>query len=487
MQIHNTNSRKIEKFKPLKEREVKIYCCGPTAYNHAHIWNLRTYVFEDIVIKTLKFLWYNTKTTMNITDVDDKTVRNSIKAKQNLKDFTQKYTKIFLEDIKKINIQKADNIVLVTDLIPEMVKMINTLLRRWFAYLSEDNSIYYKISKFKKYWVLANLDIKKLKSNIRINNDEYEKDSLWDFVLWKSWKKEEKDNFWEEEFETYDSKKNQKKVVLKWRPWWHIECSACNMKIFWPQIDVHMWWEDNIFPHHQNEIAQTEACTKKEFSKYWLHCAHLMVDGKKMSKSLWNFYTIEDLEKKYSNINNSILYRAIRLAFINWKFRDSINFSFDKLEANFNTISNIDSALKNINNYNSEKKWVSPEFRDLMQKFIKDYIACLENNFDIVNASVVMHEFIKFVNIGISNNTFTFDEKISIIDMFKTFNEVLWIFDFSILKHTKISKKIEELFKKRNKAKKEKDFDLADRLRDEIKNLWYKIIDTKNESRLEKI
>ncbi|PZM81981.1 hypothetical protein DLH72_04755, partial [Candidatus Gracilibacteria bacterium] len=356
MKINNTKTRKLEEFKPLSSREVKVYYCGPTVYNYAHIGNLRAYVFEDIVIRTLKFLGYNVKTTMNITDIDDKTIRDSQIAGESLKDFTEKYTAIFLEDIKKLNIIPADNIVPVTTLMPEMIRMINTMLRRKNGYLSDDGSIYFDISTSKNYGQLANLDKANLKSGARVDNDEYEKDSASDFVLWKSWKESDSENFWEEIFiipknekfkrtslenpnvEVLNEKENEIEVKIKGRPGWHIECSACNMKYFGAQIDIHMGGVDNIFPHHQNEIAQTESCTHKEFVKYWIHAEHLTVDGKKMSKSANNFYTLKDLEEKYSEISKSVLFRAIRLSYISGKYSTQIDFSFKKLEQNISSI-----------------------------------------------------------------------------------------------------------------------------------------------------
>jgi len=494
MKFFNTKTRKKEEFKPLNEREVKIYYCGPTVYNYAHIWNLRTFIFEDIVVKTLKFLWYNTKTVMNLTDVDDKTINASIKQKQTLKELTKKYSEFFLQDIKKLWIQKANEIVPVTWVIPEMVRMINTMLRRKNAYLSDDWSIYFDIKSFKKYWKFANLDTKWMKSWVRIDNDEYEKDDAFDFVLWKTWKKSDWDNFWEEEFEI-----NWKKIILKWRPGWHIECSAVCMKYFWQQIDIHMWWVDLIFPHHQNEIAQTESCTRKEFSRYWLHSWHLMVNWKKMSKSLWNFYTLKDIEEKYLNstkkslkISESILYRAIRLSFINAKYSSQIDFSFSKLESNFSVIKSIDEILKlvdrEIKSWEKKLKWVSRDFREYMQEIMQEYIFHLEDDFNIPDSLALLFSFIKYINTWIRENTFSLEELKSINEMFKNFSEILWIFDYWILEKTKeIPSEILQKFEKRNQAKNDKNFELADKLRNEILNLWYKIIDSKEGSRLEKI
>ena len=487
MELYNTKTRKLEKFKPLSDREIKIYYCGPTVYNYAHIWNLRTFIFEDIVVKAMKFIGYKITTTMNLTDVDDKTIRDSMSAWEDLKTFTEKYTKAFLEDIAKLWIEKADNVVPVTTLIPEMARMIQTMLNRKNAYLSDDGSVYFKVKSFKKYWKLANLDMKGLKEWVRVDNDEYDKDSASDFVLWKAWKESDWENYWEEEFEI-----DGKKIIIKWRPGWHIECSACNMKYFGQQIDIHMGGVDLIFPHHQNEIAQTEACTRKEFSRYWLHSGHLMVDGKKMSKSEGNFYTLSDIEEKFKDTNKSVLYRAMRLGFINAKYSSSIDFSFSKLEANINAINSVDETLKlvdrEIKAWEKEVKWISRDFRNYMQEVMQEYVVQLEDDFNIPESLAVYHDLAKFTNTWIRDWDLSIEEISSIKDMFNTMNQVLWIFDFSILEEWEeisylILKKLEE----RNNAKSDKNFELADKLRDELQNEWYKIVDSRDGSRVEKI
>lgn len=519
LKFYNTKTREKEVFKPLKQDEVKVYFCGPTVYNYAHIWNFRTYIFEDIVTKTLRFLGYNVKTMMNITDVDDKTIKSSITSWETLKDFTVKYTEIFLSDIDKLWITRPDLVIPVTDLIPEMVRMINTMLKRWIAYIWDDKSIYFNIKKYSKYWKFANIDFSWQKESVRIDNDEYDKESAADFVLWKAWKPEDWANFWEEQFENppafshpLDKGDSEETILaplikgeskgdlklIKWRPGWHIECSACNMKYFWPQIDIHMWWIDLIFPHHQNEIAQTESCTRKEFSKYWIHTGHLMVDWKKMAKSADNFYTIEYLENKFLSdwkIKPKTLYRAIRFSFINWKYKDSVDFSFSKLDQIFNTLKAIDETLKNLVNYEKAivdkfvKSPVSRDFRESMQDFIWEYVEKLEDDFNIPEALAIFFEFQKFVNIWIRDEKFSSVEVQSIIDMYKTFDEVLWIIDFSILdqKEEIIPQIVLDKFEARNKAKQDKDFSKADILRQEIEELWYKIIDSKEGSRVEKI
>ncbi len=474
MKIFNTLSRKKEEFKPLRYPEVKVYQCGPTVYNNAHIGNLKTSVVEDVIVRTLKYLGYKVTTTMNITDVDDKTIRDSVAAGEKLRDFTRKYTGIFLDDLEKLKIELPENIQPVTELIPEMIRMIQTMLNRGFAYLADDGSIYYSIAKFKKYGNLAHLDMSGMKQSVRIDNDEYEKDSAADFVLWKAWKSEDAENFWEQEFEV-----NKEKKKLKGRPGWHIECSACAMKYFGPQIDIHMGGEDLIFPHHQNEIAQTEACTGKQFSKYWIHSGHLMVDGKKMSKSLWNFYTLRDIEKKYPKEKR--LFRAIRMGFINGLYRDQINFSFSQLEKNIATLKNIDETCKRLVRYQAEYSWIRPEFRDKMQEFTQKYIEALEDDFSFPEAFAVFFEFQKYISGEIVNEKMTCDEQDATVDMYLNFNQVFDIVDLSIFKREEeeVPNEILEKLKARDRAKEQKDYHLADRLRNEIESLGYIIKDTK--------
>lgn len=486
LHIYNTLTLEKERFKPLRQEEVKVYYCGPTPYNYAHIWNLKTYIYEDYVVKTLKFLGYKVKTTMNVTDIDDKTIRDSQKNGEKLLDLTQKYTNFFLQDLQKLNITLADNIVPISTLVDEMVMMINVLIKRGYAYLSDDGSIYYEIKKFKKYWNLAHLDVSGMKQSVRIDNDEYEKENAADFTLWKGYKSEDGENFWNGEFIFGEEKK-----VLKGRPGWHIECSACNLKFFWTQIDIHMGWVDNIFPHHQNEIAQSEWYSGKTFSKYWIHGGHITVDGKKMSKSANNFYTIQDLEEKFQQIPKSILYRAIRLSFMNAKYRESVDFSFEKLEQNFNTIKKIDEALKKldrvIQSWNLEEKTFRRNIREEMQDFIGEYCEKLEDDFNMPESLAVFFTYITFVNTQIDSWELSLGEVKALMDMYKTFDSVLCIFDFNILKSEEISSEIMQKFEARNEAKKEKNFAFADNLRDELLSLGYKIIDDRNGARVEKI
>ena len=484
LQIYNTLSREKELFKPRLQDNVKVYFCWPTPYNYAHIGNLKTYVFEDLVIRSLRFLWYGVVSTMNITDIDDKTIRDSQKAWETLLDFTQKYSKIFFEDIEKLSVISADNIEPISNLIPEMIHIINILLKKWFAYLADDGSIYYSIKKFSSYGKLAHLDFSGMKASVRINNDEYEKENVWDFVLWKAYDKiRDGDNLWDATF----SLDGKEKHILG-RPGWHIECSACNLKFFWPEIDIHMGAVDLIFPHHQNEIAQTEACTGKKFSRYWMHGWHLTVDGKKMSKSLSNFYTLRDIEKQFKDENKKVLYRSLRLSFIGGKYRDTLDFSFPKLEQQLNTIKKIDETIKKLHRELAiATSWkVNREVRDALQEYIQIFIEKIEDDFNTPEALAVFFDFQTFVNTLLVKQQSSREDLTSLLEMFRTFNQIFSIIDFHQEADVEVPQDILEKLEKRNDAKKEKDFTKADTIRDEILKQWYKIIDDRNGSRVEK-
>ena len=494
MKIYNTLTRQKEYFKPLKYPEVKIYQCGPTVYNFAHIWNLKTSIIEDIVNRTLLFLGYRTTVTMNLTDIDDKTIRDSQKNGETLKELTERYTTYFLDDIEKLGCKKPENIIPISTLIWDMVNIIQTLLNKWFAYLAEDGSIYYSIHKFKNYGKLAHLDISWMKSSVRINNDEYAKDQVADFVLWKAWSKTDGENFWQAEFVIPWSTTD--KVIIKGRPWWHIECSACVMKYLGSQIDIHMGWEDLIFPHHQNEIAQSEACTGKQFSKYWIHSGHLLVSGKKMAKSAGNFYTLHDIEKKYatktellSSWPHSVLYRALRLSFFAGKYREQIDFSFDKLEKNIKTIQNIDKEIKKLYLYASEHQGVRNEFRNYMQDIMIRYVSALEDDFGICEALSIFYEFQKYITWQINQKILSSSEQRSALDMYWSFDEVFGILYLEDLKRfdIKIPEDIMILVQKREDAKSIKNYTHADEIRDELMSLWYIVRDTQDGSIVEKI
>jgi len=291
-----------------------MYTCGPTVHDFAHIGNFRAYVFEDLLRRTLKAWGYRVTQVMNLTDGDDKTIRKSAAAGLPLREYTRRYADAFFRDLEALGIERAEHYPAATDHVPEMIALIRRLEERGFAYRSEDGSVYFNIERFPAYGRLVRLDRSGLKAGARVAQDEYEKENVGDFALWKAWTPEDGDVAWDSPWG-------------RGRPGWHIECSAMSMKYLGESFDIHTGGMDNIFPHHEDEIAQSEAATGRPFARYWLHCAHLIVEGRKMSKSLGNFFTLRDLlAKGYSG-------REVRYALLAAHYRQSLNFTLASLDA----------------------------------------------------------------------------------------------------------------------------------------------------------
>jgi cysteinyl-tRNA synthetase len=330
LRFFNTYSRELEEFRPRDPagRKVAIYTCGPTVYSRAHIGNFRAYIFEDLLQRQLELRGYEVHRVMNITDVDDKTIRGAREAKAPLSKFTAQFKEAFFEDIETLRIKSANEFPAATDqrYIDRMIEMISALISRGLAYQADDKSVYFRINKFPDYGKLAHFDLTQLQSTGRVKHDEYDKEHIGDFALWKAWDEEDGDVGWES----------------PWghgRPGWHIECSAMATALLGDQIDIHCGGVDNIFPHHEAEIAQSEGVTGKKFVRYWLHCAHLLVDGQKMSKSLGNFYTLPDLlEKGYTG-------REIRYALMRVHYRAPLNFTWEGMEEARQALARIDEWL----------------------------------------------------------------------------------------------------------------------------------------------
>jgi cysteinyl-tRNA synthetase len=314
MRIYNSLTRAVEPIEPMDGRTVRMYTCGPTVYNFAHIGNFRAYVFEDLLRRTLKWRGFQVVQVMNLTDVDDKTIRGAREKGVSLDDFTRPFKDAFFADLRTLNIEPAEHYPAATGHVPEMIELIAKLLERGVAYRSDDGSIYFSIERFPAYGALAHLDREGLRSGARVAQDEYEKENAADFALWKAWTPEDGAVAWDSPWG-------------RGRPGWHIECSAMGMKYLGESFDLHTGGVDNMFPHHEDEIAQSEAATGKRFVKYWMHCAHLVVDGRKMSKSLGNFYTLRQvLDRGYGG-------REIRYVLLSAQYRQALNFTFHALDA----------------------------------------------------------------------------------------------------------------------------------------------------------
>jgi cysteinyl-tRNA synthetase len=333
IRLFNTYSRALEEFRPLDPtgQEVKMYTCGPTVYSHAHIGNFRAYLFEDLLQRHLESRGFVVRRVMNITDVDDKTIRGSREANVPLAEFTAPFKQAFFEDLDALRIKRADSFPEATapGQIRKMIEMIGTLMERGLAYLAEDKSVYYRINKFPAYGKLAHFDLEELRSTGRVKSDEYEKEHIGDFALWKAWDEVDGAVKWESPWGPG-------------RPGWHIECSAMATQLLGEELDIHCGGVDNIFPHHEAEIAQTEGCTGKQFVRYWLHCAHLMVEGQKMAKSLGNFYTLRDvIAKGYSG-------REVRYALMRVHYRAPLNFTWEGMEEARVALARVDDWVRRL-------------------------------------------------------------------------------------------------------------------------------------------
>jgi len=329
LKLYNTLRRKKQIFKSIKPKQVNMYTCGLTVYNYGHIGNYRAFVASDILRRYLEYAGYNVKKVVNITDVDDKTIKNSIKQGKKLEDYTQVYTEAFFEDEKNLNILPSDKYPKATEHINEMVAMVEKLLKKGYAYKTKDG-IYFNIRKFKNYGNLARIKLKNLKQCVRVDSDEYEKENAKDFVLWKFYDNKDDGVFWETS-------------LGKGRPGWHIECSAMSIKYLGQPFDIHTGGIDLVFPHHENEIAQSEGANGKKMANYWIHNEWMMIDKKKMSKSLGNMYNIRDL------IDMDYSYMAIRYFYLTGQYRTQINFTLDNLknaQISYDRMKNIIADIK---------------------------------------------------------------------------------------------------------------------------------------------
>jgi len=458
IKFYNTLKGEIEVFQPIESGKVKLYTCGPTVYDYAHIGNFRAYIFEDLLKRTLKYFGYKVIHVMNITDVDDKTIAGSRKEGKTLNEFTEKYIKAFFEDIETLNIEKADYYPRATQHIDEMVKIIKGLIEKGYAY-EKDGSIYFKIASFPKYGQLSKIKIEDLKSTGRVDTDEYTKENVHDFVLWKA--KKEGEPYWETE-------------LGPGRPGWHIECSAMSMKYLGETFDIHCGGVDNIFPHHENEIAQSEAYTGKKFVNYWLHCHHLIVNGEKMAKSKGNFYTLRDLLAKNYNP------KAIRFLLMSTHYRKVLDFTFEGLKQATSAVQRIQNFIYELENRNfPEGK--SKEIETILTETGKKFDEGLEDDLNISVSLTSLFSMIKKINILINKNKVFKQDVEAILNWLRKINSVLGILEFEERKE--LPPDILEKIKEREKARREKNYALADKIREELLKQGIILEDTKEGTR----
>jgi cysteinyl-tRNA synthetase len=452
----NTLTRKKEKFTPLERGKVKIYTCGPTVYDFAHIGNFRTFIFQDLLRRWLEYRGFRVTQVMNITDVDDKTIRGAGKQGVSLRQYTDYYMKAFFEDIEALNLEKAEHYPRATEHIPEMVSLIKRLLEKGYAYKGEDGSIYYDISKFKEYGKLSKLKIEELKPGARVKVDEYGKEEAQDFALWKAWDEEDGDVFWETE-------------IGKGRPGWHIECSTMAMKYLGETIDIHSGGVDLIFPHHENEIAQSEAVTGKEFARYWLHSEHLLVEGRRMAKSLGNFYTLRDLIAKGYDP------KAIRFLLMATHYRQQLNFTFDGLEAAKNAVDRLKTFVRRL--LEADGKGCGEEIRRLMANVQKLFGEAMDDDLNISVALAALFDFVREVNRLMDENMLSRKEAEEVYTLMMRFDKVLGVIGEAKVEE-KLSKEAEELIRRREEARKARDWETADKIRAQLRAMGIIIEDT---------
>ncbi|MBS3120040.1 cysteine--tRNA ligase [Candidatus Woesearchaeota archaeon] len=469
MAIHfyNTLARRKEPFMPIKDRLVGLYTCGPTVYNYAHIGNLRAYVFGDLLKRYLKYRGYKVRHVMNITDVDDKIIRDSRKENLSLKEFTKRYTDAFFEDVKTLSIQPADKYPRATQAIDGMVAMIKKLLEKGFAYRGDDGSIYYDISKFPDYGKFAHIDPDELQAGKRVKHDEYGKEKACDFALWKAWDRDDGEVFWETE-------------LGKGRPGWHIECSVMSTESLGNTFDIHAGGVDLIFPHHQNEIAQSEAATGKKFVNYWLHNEHLLADGKKMSKSLQNFYTLRDLLQKGKEPF------AIRYLLLSVHYRQQLNFTMDGIDAKANELSDLKEfvlSLKAVRKRSADGD-IAKGVEEAIEKTREDFEKAMDDDLNISDALAALNSFIGEVNVLLSQDRLSKKLSKDVLGFIFSLDEVLGIIskevrDAEVISPgDELSKPLTKLVQEREDARKAKDFGRADQLREKIRKEGFDIVDT---------
>ncbi len=407
LRFFNTLSRKKEVFKPLKPGEVRMYSCGPTVYDHVHIGNLRAFVVSDLISRYLKYKGYKVIKVMNITDVDDKTIAGAQREGVPLQKYTKRYIDSFFDALKKLNIEPADYFPRATEHIPDMIELIKRIKAKGHTYEYE-GSTYFRIASFPDYGKLAHLDFDKLVANAqgRLESDEYDKENMRDFVLWKAWKPSDGDVFWETE-------------LGKGRPGWHIECSAMSMKYLGESFDIHTGGVDLIFPHHTNEIAQSESATGKQFVRYWLHNEYLFVNGQKMSKSLGNFFTLKDL------LDKGLSPMGIRYTLLATNYRMPLNFTIESVKASEN-------AIERLNNFVYELQETkpgasNPELLKILEKAKQGFEEAMDDNLNISKALGIVFDFIRDAyKIG-----FTKPDANQVLEFLKEINKVLGVITVS--------------------------------------------------------
>jgi len=457
LRFYNTLTQRLEEFRPLDGETVRMYTCGPTVYHYVHIGNFRTFSFQDVLRRVLRMRGWKLFHVMNITDVDDKIIRNAVAEGKSLKEYTERYTQAFLEDAAKLRLEKPEKLVFATDHIDDMVAAIQRLAEKHHTYSSE-GSTYFRIASFPEYGKLSHTNFTGNVAGARVDVDEYEKADARDFVLWKARKPGEP--CWET-------------PLGAGRPGWHIECSVMAMKYLGETIDIHTGGVDLVFPHHENEIAQSECITGKTFARFWLHAEHLMVEGQKMSKSLGNFYTLRDiLEKGYAP-------EAIRYLLISAPYRKQLNFTFDGLKA-------AAAAIERLRNFETRLKTerfdqgLDEEQETRSAQALAAYHEGLDDDLNTADALGAVFEFIRQTNIAMDQGRFRAGNREGAQRLLDDFDSVFDVLRPGLQEGALTDEEVEARIRERTEAKKARDFARADRIRAELLEKGILVEDTRD-------
>ncbi|RMF09633.1 MAG: cysteine--tRNA ligase [Candidatus Neomarinimicrobiota bacterium] len=454
IRFYNTLTRKKEPFHPLEEGKVRLYTCGPTVYNQAHIGNFRTFLFEDVLKRFLTVRGHQVLHVMNITDVDDKTIRRSREEQVSLTELTTRYTNRFFADLKRLRIRPADRYPRATEHIGDMIATIQKLVERGYAYPTDDGSVYFSIQAFPGYGKLARLNLDQMQSTERIQSDDYTKDAPMDFALWKGWKPEDGAVAWDSPWG-------------KGRPGWHIECSVMSTKYLGEEFDIHCGGVDNIFPHHENEIAQAECASGQGFARYWLHSEHLLIEGGKMSKSRGNFYRLDDVLKE------GYPPEAIRYVLLNGHYRSKLNFSWDRLRE-------ATQVVKRVAGFYRRLMEIDPAYRPPEQLPLtpvgEAFLDALDDDLDVPEALAVFFDWMRKTNQELDHSQLSAEEVRRRLDTLFLVNEIMdWLPSET---RTAIPVDVQELVEQRQQARTETDWAKADTLRERIRALGWEVKDT---------
>jgi len=460
MKVFNTMSRQLEEVVPLEEGHVRFYTCGPTVYNAAHIGNFRTYVFEDLLRRYLKYSGFRVTQVMNLTDVDDKTIRGAMAAGISLDAYTAPYKAMFFEDLKALNIEPAEHYPAATDHIAEVIALIGRLMDRGLAYKSDDGSVYFSIARFPGYGRLGHIDMAGMRAGARVAQDEYEKENVADFALWKAWDADDGEVGWESPWG-------------RGRPGWHVECSAMSMRYLGESFDIHTGGVDNIFPHHDDEIAQSEGATGKPFVKTWMHSAHLVVDGRKMSKSLGNFHTLREvMERGYAG-------REVRYVLLAAHYRQSLNFTFEAVEAARASLARLDTFQERLRECKASGDGL-PEWAVRAESVFK---ASLDDDLNISEALAGLFEMVHVGNRDLDAGRLDWDSE-AVLALLARFDTVLGVL---ARPETDLPAEVARMAGAREVARAARQWAESDRLRDALKAAGWEVRDTPDGQKLKAI